>query len=140
MLFDKSSIPTQGNSEEHARGCSSLRLPLPFEKALGAVLRPLCCPGPCLGTPLALLVVAAGWRWHAQSSSLFLAGNFVSKTISRSWEQRSLLPLQLSVLRELCSCSAILLWVLLASPKNHNGAQNVYSKLVELLTRGCGSC
>lgn len=93
-----SSIPTQWNSEECDCGCSSLRLPLLSEKALGAVFRPLCYPSPCLGTPLALLMVAAEWRLHIKSSSLFLAVNFVWKTVSRSWEQRSLLPLQVYVL------------------------------------------
>lgn len=115
-----SSIPTQWNSEEHDCGCSGLRLPLLSEKALRAVFRPLCCPSLCLRTPSALLVVAAEWRLHIKSSSLFLAGNFVSKTMSRSWEQRSLLPL---CLPKPCSCSAILLWMLLASPKNHSNPQ-----------------
>lgn len=78
--------------------CSSLRLPLASEKALRADLGPLCCPNPCLGTPLALLVVGAEWKLHVKSSSLFLAERFVSKTMSRSWKQSSLLPLQVSFL------------------------------------------
>ncbi|XP_014744497.1 PREDICTED: LIM domain-binding protein 2-like isoform X2 [Sturnus vulgaris] len=40
---------------------------------------------------------------------------------------------------KLCSYSAILLWMLLASPKNHKDTQYLYSKLVKLLIRGCGS-